>query len=129
MNPPRAKTLLLIEDDASLLLTMSAVAESMGYEVKSAENAKEGLELAGAFKPTLVFCDVHLAKGDGRKVLVALRADEALRDCQFVMMTGDWVGASQQASVDFGADDYLAKPFTVEEFSAAINERYRQANL
>jgi DNA-binding response OmpR family regulator len=58
-----------------------------------------------------------------------MRSDEALRDCQFVMMTGDWVGASRQTSVEYEADDYLAKPFNVEEFTACLDERYRQANL
>ena len=129
MTSPRAKTLLLIEDDAGLAATLGAVAESLGYEVRSCETAVDALGLAGQFKPTLVFCDVHLAKGDGRAVLAAMRGDEALRDCQFVMMTGDWVGASRQTSVDHQADDYLAKPFAVDEFTACVNERYRQANL
>ena len=129
MNSPRAKTLLLIEDDAILLSTLSSVAESLGYQVKGCESEKEAINLAGAFNPTLVFCDVHLPKGDGRKVLAAMREDEALNDCQVVLMTGDWVGASRQASVDFKADDYLAKPFTLEEFTACVHERYRQANL
>lgn len=125
----RPKTLLLIEDDAGLMATLLAVAEALGFEVRSCESAKEAVELAAAFKPTVVFCDVHLPKGDGRAVLAILRSTTELRDCQFVMMTGDWVGASRQGSVEAQADDYLAKPFSVEEFAACLTERYRQANL
>jgi DNA-binding response OmpR family regulator len=44
-------------------------------------------------------------------------------------MTGDWVGAPQAASVALAADAYLPKPFTIEEFSNCLEERYRQANL
>lgn len=129
MKPQLPKTLLLIEDDPGLSFSLAEVALSLGCEVRTAASAKEALSLAAVFKPTLVFCDVHLAEGDGRKVLADLRADETLRDCQFVMMTGDWVGASRQASIDIEADDYLAKPFTLEEFAKCVNERYRQANL
>jgi len=125
----RPKTLLLVEDDDGLSTTLVAVAEALGYEVRTCDSAKDAIEMAAAFKPTLVFSDVHLQKGDGRTVLTALRADEVLRDCQVVLMTGDWVGASRQESIDAQADDYLAKPFSVEEFIACLNERYRQANL
>ena len=129
MKSPLPKTALIMEDDPGLRITLATVLEETGYEVRACADAEEGLELAAAFKPTLVFCDVHLDKGDGRLVLTRLRADEALRDCQFVLMTGDWVGASQRASVNIGADAYLAKPFTVAEFVACIEARYQQANL
>lgn len=77
----------------------------------------------------MVFCDVHLSRGDGRRVLARMREDSVLADCQFVMMTGDWVGASQAASTELKADAYLAKPFSLDEFMACLEERYRQANL
>lgn len=129
VKAPAAKTMLLIEDDAGLRESLMLAAETQGYEVRSSATAEEGLELAKTFKPTLIFCDVHLAGGDGRKVLMKLREDETMRDCQFVLMTGDWVGASQRASVEFEADAYLAKPFSLKEFLACVEERYRQANL
>lgn len=129
MKAPLPKTALLIEDETGLRLAMAECLESAGYEVRACADAEEGLELAKSFKPTLVFCDVHLEQGDGRTVLTQLREDEMLRDCQFVLMTGDWVGASQRAAVDGGADAYLPKPFTFDEFRACAEERYRQANL
>ena len=129
MPAPRTKTMLIIEDDPGLQTTLMATAETIGYAVRVCTTAEEGLRQAIEFKPTIIFCDVHLAKGDGRDVLTKLRANEELADCQFVLMTGDWVGASQQTSVEFGADAYLAKPFTVGEFATCVGERYRQANL
>ena len=103
--------------------------ETAGYEVCACADAEEGLELAGSFRPTLVFCDVHLEQGDGRTVLARLREDDTLRDCQFVLMTGDWVGASQRESINSGADAYMAKPFSIVEFIACAAARYQQANL
>ena len=129
MKTPVPKTMLIVEDDIALRQTLMEMAEASGYEVRGCDTAKEGFELAVSFKPTLIFCDVHLAQGDGRRVLAKLREDEVMRDCQFVLMTGDWVGASQRASTEFRADDYLAKPFSLPEFLVCMAARYQQANL
>ncbi len=123
------KTMLLIEDDAGLLASLKLAAETQGYEVRGSETAKAALELAASFRPTIIFCDVHLTEGDGREVLRKVREGETTRDCQFVLMTGDWVGASQRASTEFEADAYLPKPFSLKEFIACAEERYRQASL
>jgi DNA-binding response OmpR family regulator len=129
MKAPQPKTMLIIEDDLGLLVTLASAASVLGFETRTSASAEEGLAFAKEFKPTLVFCDVHLVKGDGRAVLKQLREDEATADCQFVMMTGDWVGASKQVSIEYQADAYLPKPFSVAEFTACVHERYRQANL
>lgn len=123
------KTVLIIEDDNGLRLTLAEALKQAGYQVSACATAEEGLEIASALKPTLVFCDVHLEPGDGRTILARLREDETLRDCQFVLMTGDWVGASQRESIDCGADAYLAKPFSIAEFITCAEARYEQANL
>lgn len=129
MKAPLPKTMLIIEDDLGLLVTLASAASVLGFETRTTASAEEAIAFAREFRPTLVFCDVHLIKGDGRAVLKKLREDENTADCQFVMMTGDWVGASKQASIEFQADAYLPKPFSVAEFTACVNERYRQANL
>jgi len=129
MKSPVQKILLILEDDALLRATLVETATGAGYEVFEADTAAEGLRLAAAFKPAVVFCDVHLSKGDGRRVLSKLREDRVLADCQFVLMTGDWVGASKAESTMLEADAYLAKPFTLDEFVACLEERYRQASL
>lgn len=129
MKAPLPKTMVIIEDELGLLVTLADAAARLGYEAHTSASAEEGLAFIKNFKPTLVFCDVHLSRGDGRSVLKRLREDPATCDCQFVQMTGDWVGASKRASTEMAADAYLAKPFTLAEFAACVNERYRQANL
>lgn len=129
MKSPVPKTLLIVEDDLAFRQTLTEAAEKIGYDVLGCDTAEEALAFAVTFKPTLVFCDVHLAHGDGRRVLMKLREDPAMRDCQFVLMTGDWVGAPQSVSIALAADGYLAKPFSMEEFVATLEARYAQANL
>jgi len=108
---------------------MAFTARDAGFEVWTSATADDGLVQARARQPAVIFCDVHLNKGDGRKVLAALRADDAIGDSQFVLMTGDWTGAPQAEGIALEADAYLPKPFSVDEFSALLDERYRQANL
>lgn len=129
MKTPLPKTLLLIEDDETFVRSLAESAEGAGWQVKICDTADGAIALALAFHPTVIFCDVHLARGDGRRVLMKLREDQAVGDCQFVLMTGDWVGASQRTSVELAADAYLPKPFTLEEFLACLEARYAQANL
>jgi DNA-binding response OmpR family regulator len=129
MKNPVPKTLLIVEDDAGLRQSLVEFGAKCGFEVRDCDTAEEALALAKSFRPTVIFCDVHLAHGDGRRVLVKLREDEAAFDCQFVLMTGDWVGAPQSVSIALEADAYLAKPFPMEEFVACLQARYAQANL
>lgn len=129
MKAPPPRTLLIVEDDVSLRDSLTGVAEAAGFEVLGCDSANEALGLAVTLRPTVIFCDVHLAQGDGRRVLVKLREEPAMQDCQFVLMTGDWVGAPQSVSIALEADAYLAKPFTMEEFLACLQERYAQASL
>ena len=120
---------MIIEDDDAFRVTLADTLEAMGYGVRSCATGEEGVALALEFKPTLVITDVHLASGDGRKVLRELRENEATRYCQFIMMTGDWVGASKKSSIELEADSYLAKPFSIPEFIASVEERFRAADM
>lgn len=131
-SPPsfaKPRSVLIIEDDDAFRETLAATLEAMGYQVRSCATGDEGVALALEMKPTLVVSDVHLASGDGRKVLRELREHEATRYCQFVMMTGDWVGASKKSSIELEADSYLAKPFSIPEFIACVEERFREADM
>jgi len=120
---------LIIEDDEICSSMLAVTLQALGYKVQSGTTAREGLALAREFHPAVIISDVHLANGDGRMVLRELREHEATRDVQFVLMTGDWVGASKKSSVELEADGYLAKPFSIPEFITCVEERFRVANL
>jgi CheY-like chemotaxis protein len=129
MKDPLPKTVLIVEDDIAFQSALVDMARALGFDTQACETADDGLRLARELRPAVIFSDVHLERGDGRKLLAKLREDETLSDCQFVLMTGDWVGAPQAASIALAADAYLPKPFTLEEFANCLQERYRQANL
>jgi two-component system OmpR family response regulator len=132
LSPPsnaKPRTVLVIEDEDAFRDSLVETLKAIGCQVRSCANGEEGVALALEIKPTLVVSDVHLVSGDGRKVLRELRENEAMRYCQFIMMTGDWVGASKKTSIELEADSYLAKPFSIQEFIACVEERFREADL
>ena len=115
-----------MEDDTSLSERMVAALEQSGYTAVAAPSLREGLKSAVRIQPDVVVSDVHLGDADGRDLLEVLRHDENLQDCQFVIMTGDVAGASQRSGMNLGADDYLAKPFSLEEFLTCIETRMKR---
>lgn len=121
------QNVLIIDDDETLRFSLALALEDAGYRVQTSAACAEGLRLAQESRPGLVLCDVHLPEGDGRSVLKTLREDPELASCQFVLMTGDVTGAPLRAGMDLGADDYLAKPFTMDELLRCVHGRFQRA--
>jgi two-component system, sensor histidine kinase and response regulator len=108
------KNILVIDDDNSLRVTIKAFLRKHGYEVLEAENGEKGLELARAQLPDLVLSDVNMAGLDGFGVLKGLRSHLATSAIPFILMTGVPESPSARLGMEWGADDYLAKPFEMQ---------------
>lgn len=124
-----APRILVIDDNAGLRLSLAKALESADYEVKTAADGKQGLAIAREFKPAVVVCDMHMPNANGSSVLAALRQEEGTALSQFILMTGDLDGTPQRVGMDLGADDYLAKPFTVDEFLNCVGARLQRSQL
>ena len=72
---------------------------------------------------------MHMPNASGSSVLAALRQEESFALSQFILMTGDLNGTPHRAGMDLGADDYLAKPFTVDEFLTCVSVRLKRSQL
>jgi signal transduction histidine kinase len=129
MQTAQPRTVLIIEDDEELRFSLVLALEDAGYRVKASAASDEGLRLAREHQPAVIVCDVHLREGDGRALLKTLRQDGDLASCQFVLMTGDVKGAPQRTGMELGADDYLAKPFTIDEFLRCVETRFRRSEI
>ena len=122
------KTLLVIDDEQSMLNTLAVILRSAGYEVDTAASGEAGLRQAYERIPDLVLCDIHLPDLDGTSVLQALREDPATADRQIVLMTGIEHFDLRNA-INLGADDFLQKPFTPKELLDCIETRLRRNDL
>ncbi len=112
-----AVTVLIVEDEEKIgrFLELELVHE--GYEVMKAVNGREGLEKAQGGKADLVVLDVMLPELNGFEVLRRLRKNS---DIPVIMLTARDEVMDKVAGLDGGADDYMTKPFAIEELLARI---------
>ncbi len=121
--------ILVIDDNAGLRTSLASALESAGYSVRTGADGQQGVEIAREFKPQVVVCDMHMPNANGSSVLAALRNEENFALSQFILMTGDLSGTPHRVGMDLGADDYLAKPFTVDEFLNCVSVRLKRSQL
>ena len=119
---------ILVIDDESWLREMIRLAlEQQGFEVLEASDSVEGAAKAREQLPGLILCDVNMGRADaGYTTLAKLREDAATAAIPFILMTGMADSAGMRHAMELGADDYLPKPFKVEELYAAVNARLRK---
>jgi two-component system, OmpR family, alkaline phosphatase synthesis response regulator PhoP len=120
--------ILLIEDEPLIRDSLEDVLNLEGYSLTTAQNGLAGIEAVKAALPDLIICDINMPEMDGYSVLESLRADPATRDVPFVFLTARSGRADQRQGMDMGADDFLTKPFTVDELLSTVRTRLnRQA--
>ena len=118
--------ILVIDDDPAISELVSINLEMAGYDVSQAEDGIKGQALALQLQPDLIILDLMLPKVDGFTVCQRLRRDERTADIPVLMLTA--LGQTQDKVDGFnaGADDYLTKPFEVEEMLARVRALLRR---
>lgn len=111
--------ILVVEDDAKQRLFAVLALQKSGYDVLEAVDGIQGLQMARAHQPDLIVCDVTMPGMDGYGLLKAVRDDENLRNTPVLMLTGRSERADMRIAMTSGADDYIAKPFTIQELTDA----------
>jgi two-component system sensor histidine kinase/response regulator len=122
-------TILIIDDDVPLASTLALGLEANGYRALCAADATIGWKMAHAHLPDLILSDIEMPGKDGRRLLQEMRADPAIADRQFVLMTGKASFGNQRTAMDLGADDFLLKPFTLPALLGCVAARLRRAEL
>jgi len=116
---------LLVEDDRSITSFVEPELERLGFRVRCAYDGPSGLEEARRFRPELVVLDIMLPKLDGVGVLKGLRRGGS--KVPVVMLTARDTTMDKVHSLDLGADDYVTKPFEMDELLARIRALLRRA--
>jgi DNA-binding response OmpR family regulator len=117
--------ILLVEDDRSIASFVEPELEHLGFLVRCAYDGPSGLEEARKFEPELIVLDIMLPRLDGVGVLKRLR--QAGSRVPIIMLTARDTTLDKVHSLDHGADDYLTKPFDIEELLARIRALFRRA--
>ena len=117
--------LLVVEDDPALSRQLADRLESAGYAVDVADNGEDGQFLGETEPYDAVVLDLGLPRVDGLSVLRAWRAQGIATPVIILTARGAWTEKVQ--GIDAGADDYLAKPFSMEELLARIRALIRRS--
>lgn len=114
------KTILIIEDNEMMRENTSEILQLSNYRVISAENGKQGLELAMNNKPDLIICDVMMPGLDGLELLKKIRKTERINKTPFVILTARAEKSDIIEGLNHGANEYLTKPFEGDELLRVV---------
>jgi two-component system KDP operon response regulator KdpE len=115
--------LLLIDDEAPFVRAMGVSLRAMGYDVDAAPSGAAGLAKAATTTPDVIVLDLGLPDMDGLEVLNGLRAWTAV---PVIVLSARDRDEAKVAALDGGADDYVTKPFSMDELLARIRAALRR---
>jgi len=117
--------IIIVEDDISILMGLKDNLLAEGYTVKTANNGKEGYKLASENEFDLLILDVMLPGMNGFEICKKIKAKKPIKP--IIMLTARSSEMDKIAGLDYGADDYITKPFSISELLARIRAILRRA--
>jgi CheY-like chemotaxis protein len=122
------KTLLLVEDESAILLSVQRILELTGnFEVLAVSNGKEALKIIERVIPDLIISDIAMPEMDGIEFCQKIREMESTKAIPFIFLTAKKNRILE--GIRTGSDDYIIKPFQVEELLAKINAMFRRIDM
>ena len=114
---------LIVEDDQSILGFVQTILETNGYQVLTAERCRQGLLIFSSYTPDLVVLDLGLPDMDGGEFIRQVRLFSTV---PIIVLSARTEENDKVSALDAGADDYLTKPFSVEELLARLRVALRR---
>lgn len=120
----KRKHILLVEDDESILFGLQDILEGEGYQISTAANGLDGLKLAVEKPIDLLVLDIMLPGMNGIEICKKIKKEK--RMLPIVMLTAKSSEMDKISGLDYGADDYITKPFSLSELLARIRAILRR---
>jgi two-component system KDP operon response regulator KdpE len=124
MSEPRATHVVVIDDEASILRALRINLTARGYDVVTADDGASGLAAVAAHRPDVVILDLGLPDMDGTEVIHGLRG---WTSTPIIVLSAREQESQKVAALDAGADDYVTKPFGMDELLARLRAAARRA--
>jgi two-component system phosphate regulon response regulator PhoB len=118
---------LVVDDERDLRTLLEFNLRQAGYQVAQAANGAEALARARSLRPQVIVLDLNLPDVSGTDVCRLLKSDEATRGIPILMLTARGSEADRITGLELGADDYVAKPFSVREVVLRVEAVARRA--
>jgi len=122
------KRLLLVDDDPNLILLVKDYLEFRGYDVVTADNGRQALEILEQEDPDMIICDVMMPEMDGYTLVEQVRENPKTNLIPFLFLSAKGHSADKVKGLNRGADVYMAKPFEPEELVAQVESSLKQAS-
>lgn len=115
-----SKQILIVEDDAGVVVAIQFLMEQLGYTVRVAERGEEALDLIFKYKPDLVLLDIMLPGMSGWEVCEYTRLNPDCRRVKIAFLTARGDEAEVARGLALGADAYITKPFSNDRLIAKV---------
>ncbi len=119
--------ILVVEDDLDVAEMLNAYFNVQGYEVFTVNWGEDGVSACQTINPDLVVLDIRLPDIDGYEVARRLRTDRRTQDVPIIFLTEKRDRADRLQGLELGADDYITKPFDVQELRLRVRNALRRA--
>jgi CheY-like chemotaxis protein/CRP-like cAMP-binding protein len=123
------KSILVIDDNPNIRENTAEILELAGYKTFTAENGKQGVDIAIKEKPAVIVCDIMMPELDGYGVLHLVRKNAETQNIPFIFLTAKTERSDFRKGMEMGADDYITKPFDDIELLNAIETRLKKAEI
>ena len=114
-------TVLVVEDDPTILQLLEVNFEMEGFTVVRAEDGALGLEAARRSRPDVIVSDVMMPNMSGVEMVAELKADETTADIPIILLSAKAQGGDIRQGIDAGADEYVTKPFEPLDLIDRVN--------
>ena len=121
------ETILVVEDDQAILAGLVDLLTGEGYEVSAAADGEKAMRLYETKKPDLVLLDIMIPEKSGYEVCKEIRREDPTTP--IVMLTAKSQEVDKVVGLEIGADDYIVKPFGVNELLARVRAALRRAKV
>ncbi len=121
--------ILVIEDEADVRLNLNTILVEEGYIVITASDGITGLKKAQDEKPDLILCDIAMPGIDGYGVIDELSCNKLTQAIPFIFLTAKVEKEDIRKGMQLGADDYILKPFRIDDLLQAIKTRLKRIEL
>jgi len=112
--------ILVVDDNPSNLKLFTYLLAMPGYEVRTAQDAREALAVLAEFHPLLIIMDLQLPDIDGLTLTRQLKADPKMRDVAIVAVTASAMKGDEEKAIAAGVDGYMTKPIDKRAFRAMV---------
>jgi chemotaxis protein histidine kinase CheA/ActR/RegA family two-component response regulator len=119
--PERGKHVLVVDDSPSVRRVVSNMLKQRGWEVQTARDGVEALEMIGYETPAAVLLDIEMPRMDGYELISTIRAQSQYKTLPLVVLTSRAASKHQQRAMTLGADSYVVKPYQDDELISILN--------